>query len=351
MTSVLEQYRDVQGIVIKGPNWVGDTIISFPAVHSLYTLFPQARIYVLTKSHLAELWEANPDIDEVIPYEMPRGISRIFGELKIARLLKDRGLDLALILPRSFSSAWMAFLGGISYRIGYGGEARDWLLTERVERDPQLLQQHRMYYYLHLLEKVGDCAPPPLPQLSLNGALQGWAGEFLAQRGLKDRLLIGFNPGATYGEAKCWPLERFVTLGRRLIAEYGASVIIFSSPDPREMELNAAIAQGIGDGCVNLSGETSLLQLASVLRHCRLLVTNDTGTMHVAAAVGSPVVAIFGPTDPRTTSPLGEGHVIVRREVPCSPCLKRVCPEGHHQCMRQITVEGVFKEVDRILQR
>ncbi len=345
MASIREKYRDVQGIVVKGTNWVGDTIRSFPAVHSLRTIFPQAHIYVLAKFHLAELWGANPDIDEVIPYDMPKGVRRIFAELKIARLLRGRKIDLAVVLPRSFSSAWMVFLGGIPYRIGYVGEARDWLLTERVKRSPDLLGKHRMYYYLHLINRLGGCAPPLLPQLSLNGKVQGWSEEFLTQKGLRGKLLIGFNPGATYGEAKCWPPERFAELGKRLIKDYDASILIFGSPNPKEMALNAVIAQGVGDGCLDMSGETSLLQLASLLRHCRLLVTNDTGTMHVAAAVDTRVVAIFGPTDPRTTSPLGKGHVVVRKEVPCSPCLKRVCPEGH-QCMEFIKVDDVYRVVD-----
>jgi heptosyltransferase-2 len=349
MIILRERYKDVKGILVKGTNWIGDTIMSFPAVHSLRRLFPQAHISVLAKSRLAELWKANTDIDEVITYDMLKGVGRIFGELGIARRIKQKEIDLAVILPRSFSSAWMVFLGGIPHRIGYKGAARDWLLTEGIDRTPALLSKHRMYYYLHLIERLGSCPSFPLPSLSLNGKTEEWADDFLAHRGLEGELLIGVNPGATYGEAKCWPPERFIELGRRLRNEYGASILIFGSSRLEEKELNASIAQGIGNGCLNLSGETSLLQLASLLRQCTLLVTNDTGTMHVAAAVGTRVVAIFGPTDPRTTSPLGKGHVIVRRAVPCSPCLKRVCPEGHHDCMRQITVQEVRTAIDNNL--
>lgn len=350
MASVREQYKELQGILVKGTNWVGDTIISFPAVHSLRTLFPEARIDVLAKPHLADLWKANSDIDEVITYEMPDGVRRVFGELKIARLLRNRRIDLAVVLPRSFSSAWMVFLGGIHYRIGYGGEARDWLLTEKVARSTELLNKHRMYYYLNLIKVLGDCVPPPLPQLSLNGEVQVWAEEFLAKKGLKEKLLIGFNPGATYGEAKCWPPARFVELAKRLIKDYDASILIFGSPEPKEMALNAAIFQGIGKRCMDLTGETSLLQLASLLKRCRLLVTNDTGTMHVGAAVGTQIVAIFGPTDPRITSPLGEGHVIIKNDVPCSPCVRRVCTYRHHPCMALITTDEVFEFVSEMIE-
>ena len=344
MSTIRERYKDVKRILVKGTNWVGDTIISFPAVHSLRRLFPQAHIYLLVMAHLRELWQANPDIDEVIPYSMPTGAGRIFAELQIARLIRDKRIDLAVVLPRSFSSAWIVFLGGIPQRIGYKGEVRDWLLTERLDRNTEILSKHRMYYYLNLIEHLGRGPSPSLPSLSLDGELEEWANNFLLRNGLIGRVLIGFNPGATYGEAKCWPPERFIALGKRLQRGYDASIILFGSSRPNEGELNAAIAEGIGEGCLNLSGQTSLLELASLLRRCHLLVTNDTGTMHVAAAVGTRVAAIFGPTDPRTTSPLGEGHVIIRAEVPCSPCLKRVCPEDH-RCMDLIEVEQVYNTV------
>lgn len=344
MIAISERYKGVKKILVKGTNWVGDTIMSFPAVNSLRRLFPQAHIYLLVMSNLAELWQANPDIDEVIPYDMPTGAGRIFAEVGIARLIRDKAIDLAVVLPRSFSSAWIVFLGRIPHRIGYKGEVRDWLLTERVGRTADILNQHRMYYYLKLIECLGRGPFPSLPSLSLTDEIDVWANHFLLHNGLRGKVLIGFNPGATYGEAKCWPFEKFVELGRRLKQMYDASILIFGSSQPKEQELNATIAEGIGEGCFNLSGKTSLLELASLLRQCHLLVTNDTGTMHVAAAVGTRVVAIFGPTDPQTTSPLGKGHTVIRAGVPCSPCLKRVCPEDH-RCMDLIEVEQVYNTV------
>jgi heptosyltransferase-2 len=343
-------YKGVQRLLVKGTNWVGDTIISFPVVHSLRRLFPHAHISVLVKSRLAELWKANPDLDEVIPYDMPTGAKRIFGEVRIGRYIKQKEIDLAVILPRSFSSALMVFLGRVPHRIGYNGEGRNLLLTEGIDCPPGLLSRHRMYYYLHLVERLGRCPSPPLPSLSLNGKQESWSTTFLSHHGLKDRVLIGLNPGATYGEAKCWPSERFVALGRRVRDGYGASIIIFGSSRPQEKALNAVIARGIGAGCLDLSGRTSLLQLAALLRHCHVLVTNDTGTMHVAAGAGTRVVAIFGPTDPRTTSPLGEGHVVIRKKVSCSPCLKRVCPVNH-RCMDLIEVEEVYRTVGAQIHR
>jgi heptosyltransferase-2 len=342
--------KHIKRILVKGTNWVGDTIMSFPAVHALRRLFPKADISVLVKSYLAELWEDNPDIDEVIPYDFAAGAGRIFGQLQAAQVIKQKEIDVGVIFPRSFSSALTLFLGGVPRRIGYGDKIRDCLLTERVDRSTDVLSGHRMYYYLKLIESLGPCPLPSLPSLSLNEKSQIWADAFLSHHCLTGKLLIGFNPGATYGDAKCWPAERFAALGRRLRQDYGASILVFGSARPQENALNAAIAEEIGEGCLNLSGQTSLLELAALLHRCRLLVTNDTGTMHVATAVGTRVVAIFGPTDPRTTSPLGERHTIIRKEVSCSPCLKRVCSEDH-RCMNLIGVEEVYRMVSAHLKR
>ncbi len=350
MRAKKKRYKGIERILVKGTNWVGDTIISFPAVHALRQRFPKARIAVLTNARLAELWKANPSIDEVIPYDMPSGACRPLGELRIARVIKQRRIDLAVIFPRSFSSALMVFLGGIPRRIGYKSEGRGFLLTERIDCTAEVLNRHRMYYYLRLIEGLSRCPSPPLPSLSLNGNQERWAETFLSHTGLKGKVLIGLNPGATYGQAKCWSPERFAELGRRLIKDQGASVLVFGSSRPQEKALNASIAQGIGEGCLDLSGKTSLLQLAALLRHCRLLVTNDTGTMHVAAAVGTRVVAIFGPTDHRATSPLGKGHIVIRKAVSCSPCLKRACPEDH-RCMELISVAHVLESVQKGLEK
>jgi lipopolysaccharide heptosyltransferase II len=344
------RYKGIERILVKGTNWVGDTILSFPAVYALRQQFPNAHITVLTRSRLADLWKANPSIDEVLPYDMPSGVRRILGELQIARLIKQKTIDLAVIFPRSFSSALMVFVGGVPRRIGYKSEGRGLLLTERIACTAELLSRHRMYYYLHLIKQLGSYPSPPLPSLALNGTQERWADTFLSDSGLKGEVLVGLNPGATYGEAKCWPPERFTELGRRLIKDKGATILIFGSSRPQEKVLNATIARGISEGCLNLSGKTSLLQLAALLRRCRLLVTNDTGTMHVAAAIGTRVLAIFGPTDPRTTSPLGKGHVVIRREVSCSPCLKRVCPEDH-RCMELISVADVLEGAEKGLEK
>ena len=162
----------------------------------------------------------------------------------------------------------------------------------------------------------------------------------------RDRINIGINPGSTYGPAKRWLPERFAGVGKRLVNEHKARILLFGQGE--EKHLSDFIAGRIGENCLNLAGKTTLARLAALLERCDLLLTNDTGPMHIAAALGVPVVAVFGPTDPRTTAPAGEKHIIVRKPVACSPCLKRKCPTDH-QCMKAISVEDVFNAVLKLL--
>jgi heptosyltransferase-2 len=154
------------------------------------------------------------------------------------------------------------------------------------------------------------------------------------------------NPGATYGLAKCWSTRRFGELGKRLCEKWKATLLLFGKEE--EGPIAKEILRNLENGGIDLTGKTRLLQLAALLERCRLLVTNDTGTMHVATAVGTSVIALFGSTDPSVTGPWGDGHVVVRKDVPCSPCLKRICPTDH-QCMELITVDEVLKECGKYL--
>jgi len=169
----------------------------------------------------------------------------------------------------------------------------------------------------------------------------------LRDLGIQDgRPLIGMNPGATYGLAKCWYPERFGELGKRLFEKWKATVLLFGKEEERPIAKE--ILQHLKEGGIDLTGKTHLLQLAALLERCQLIVTNDTGTMHVATAVGAPVVALFGSTDPSTTGPWGDGHIVIRKDVPCSPCLKRICPTDH-RCMELITVDEVEEIIDKKL--
>lgn len=334
-------------ILVRGVNWVGDTILTYPAVQQLKTFFPQSHLAILVPNHLIDLWGTYPYVDEIIPFEKEAGLRSFWGDLNLSASLKERNFDLAVIFPRSFRSAFQVFLARIPIRIGYRDEGRSFFLTHGIRRTKEILQVHRVHYYQRLIEPFGMIENTPAPRISLREEDQGWAEQKLREYGLLDgRVLIGMNPSATYGLAKCWSPERFGELGERLSLKWNATILLFGREEERSVA--EKVLQPLAGRGIDLIGKTRLLQLAALLERCALLVTNDTGTMHMAAAMGTPVVAIFGSTDPRTTGPWGEGHIVVRKEVPCSPCMKRVCPTDH-RCMDLITVDEVEEVVSRKL--
>ncbi|MBI2933663.1 MAG: lipopolysaccharide heptosyltransferase II [Planctomycetes bacterium] len=314
-------------ILVKAPNWLGDAVMSLPALQALREMQPDARLGVLTRRALADLYRA-AIADEILPYD---------GALSAVKIAREGRWDAALILPRSFASALMIFGARIPRRIGYRGEGRSFMLTDAIPRARSLLRTHRVHYYHHLLKALGEPPAPKPPRLRLPPEAVAWALDRMG-----DAEWIGINPGATYGKAKQWYPERFIETARRLKRR---AVVVGG---PAEADLGARVAGEI-EGALNLAGRTDLLQLAAVIARCRLFITNDTGPMHVADAVGTPIVAVFGPTDPVTTPPFGERHTLVRRDLECSPCLKRECPLGHHECMKRIGVDDVVRACERWL--
>jgi heptosyltransferase-2 len=340
--------KQVDRILVRGVNWVGDTILAYPAVHHLKTLFPRSHVAILVANNLVDLWKTFPYVDEIVSFQARKGFKSIWEDLTLCQVLKERNFDLAVVLPRSFRSAFQVCLARIPIRIGYRDEGRSYFLTHGILRKEGVLHVHRIHYYLNLLTPLGSVDVHPLPRIFLREEDRKWAEGMLENLGLLDgRPLIGVNAGATYGLAKCWYPERFGELGKRLSRHWKSSVLLFGKEEERSISQEIL---GHLPGCgIDLTGKTSLLQLAALLERCWLLVTNDTGTMHVATAVGTPVVALFGSTDPTTTGPSGDGHTVVKKDVPCSPCLKRVCPTDH-QCMDLITVDEVEGIVDRKLE-
>ncbi len=332
---------------MRGVNWVGDNILSYPTVQQLKALFPKSHLAILIPSHLVDLWKTSPYVDEILPFKKKGGAASLWEDLNLSQSLKKRNFDLAVILPRSFRSALHIYLARIPNRIGYQDEGRSIFLTHGIRRTKEMLQVHRVHYYQKLIEPFGKIEGLPTPQLFLREEDRKWAVQALKDSGiLGGEPLIGMNPGASYGLAKCWYPDRFGELGRRLAEKWQARILLFGREEERP--LVHEILRHLGTKGIDWTGKTGLLQLAALLEQCHFLVTNDTGTMHVATAVGTPVAAIFGPTDPITTGPWGDGHVVVRKEVPCSPCYKRICPTDH-RCMDLITVDEVEEAVDQRL--
>jgi len=342
-------FSQVNRILVRGVNWVGDTVLSYPAVQELKTLFPKSHLAILIPSYLVDLWKTFPYVDEIIPFQKKEGIGSIWEDLNLSQSLKERNFDLAVILPRSFRSAFHIFLARIPIRIGYQSEGRSLFLTHGIRRTKEILHGHRVHYYRKLIEPLGKTEGLLSPKIFLREEDRRWADGVLKDLGIPEgKLLIGMNPGATYGLAKCWYPDRFGKLGKRLAEKWQARILLFGKEEERPIV--DEILHYLGTEGIDLTGKTGLLQLAALLERCTLLVTNDTGTMHMATAVGIPVAALFGSTPPLATGPWGEGHMVVRRDVPCSPCWKRICPKDH-RCMELITVDEVEKVVDKQLRR
>lgn len=315
-------------ILVKGVNWLGDAVMTLPAIRAMKARWPGARLSVLTKGALADLYACEPAVDETLAYGG--------GFLPFVRLvgrLRKENFDVAFVFPRSLRASLAPFASRIPRRVGFAGDARRPVLTDAVARDERLLTGHRVAYYLELLRPFGAVPAATAPEIAPPAEALAWAEEHLP-----GGPWAGLNPGATYGKAKQWYPERFEEIGKRLVSR-GFRVAVVGGP--AEAALGERIAGGIGAGAASFSGKTTIPRLAALIRRCAVFVTNDTGPMHVAAAVGTPVVAVFGPTDPRTTRPFGDRFTLVRHEVPCAPCLLRECPIDH-PCMRDLPVDRVW---------
>lgn len=329
-------------IVVRSANWVGDAIMSTPALHAIRRNFPGARITLLAKPWVVPVFDHNPDIDRVMIYQANGRHQGWQGLLRLARDLRAQKFDLAILLQNAFEAALLTWLARIPRRLGFTTDARTLLITDRVRTWRRLKRGHLVDYYLGLLSGAGLRTFGRNLSLTISPPERTAAAGHLKRIGLADdRRVIGINPGATFGTAKRWPAERFVALSRRLIEQENAQVLIFGGP--AEAALGASIAAQVGSRCINLCHQTTLRQAMALIARCHVFVTNDSGLMHVAAALDIPQVAIIGPTDPVATGPINTAGRIVRVPDIChlAPCLKPHCPIDH-RCMTAIEVEEVM---------
>ena len=332
--------ESVKRLLVRTPNWIGDAVMSEPALSAVRKLFPSAEITWLAKPAIAELFQGHPACDKVVVYEDRGRHSGITGKWALAEMLRGQRYELAILLQNAFEAAMLAFLSGIPRRFGYATDGRKFLLSDPVVKPTTT--RHQVDYFLDMLRPLGVEGQASAPQLYLTAQEEREREQRLAQFGIGGAdCLVGLNPGSMYGGAKRWLPDRFAETADRLVRESGAKrirVVIVGTGG--EETLGQAIAERMATKPIVLSGQTSIRQLMAVIKRCSLFITNDTGPMHIAAAFGVPVVAIFGPTDWRTTAPLGAAHSIVRHEVECAPCLLRECPIDH-RCMTRVTVDEV----------
>jgi heptosyltransferase II len=369
------EVRAPRRILVRGVNWLGDAVMTTPALQRLRERFPEAQLTLLTHEKLAPLWQHHPSVDAVVPFAAAQSV------WSVSRVIRCQRFERAVVLPNSPRSALEAWLAGIPERIGYTRPWRNWLLTQAVparagrlamrkrsNRDVRGLihrpappvscpspEAHQIYEYLHLVAALGASSEPVAPRLEVTRAeVQEAQARLLAELSRqgniseqKPRVWFGLNPGAEYGPAKRWPVERFIEAARQIQQRTDCTWVIFGGPSdvPIATAIHASLASS--QATVNLAGQTALRQLMALLKLCRVVLTNDTGPMHVAAALGTPVVVPFGSTSPELTGPGLPGdrrHRLLRSNVPCAPCFRRTCPIDF-RCMGGIAVEQVIRAV------
>ena len=382
-------------LLVRGVNWIGDAVMTTPALLRLREALPDTHIVLLTHDKLAGLWAGHPAVNEVITFAPKEGV------FSIARRLREGSFDTALVLPNSIRTGLEVRLAGIPRRIGYAGSWRNWLLSDAVlwrtdvvkmrkrtaeevrrsvaEADgsaafrPQqapspdgrscgvnaaLQASHHIFHYLHLAAALGAKPEPLAPVIAVTGAE---VAAVKAKFQLPDGLLVGLNAGAEYGPAKRWPADRFIAAAKELCGRLHCGFVIFGGPADNALATEIAAALAAAPvvsshqsqvSVTNLAGHTSLRELCAALRACRVVLTNDTGPMHLAAAVGARLVGLFGSTSIELTGPGLPGdarHILLRGEAPCAPCFLRECPIDF-RCMKSLTVERVVQAVQRAAQ-
>ena len=321
-------------ILVRATNWVGDAVMSLPALRALREKFPRAEIAILAKPWVADLYRRESFCNRLIPYA-----ARTLGEkFHSARDLRAFHFDTAILLQNAFEAAAIARVAGIRERIGYARDGRSFLLTRAIQVPKK--GPHERFYYLELLRRAGILETIPENEaIRLEGAAAAReaGGERFRKLGFGETV-IGVSPGAAFGTAKRWLPDRFVEAADRVANELGAAIAVFGSKDERE--LCAAVAAAVRAPAKNFAGETTLAEFIDLAAACRVYLTNDSGAMHIASALGVPTVAVFGATDHVATGPTGPLARVVREPVECSPCLKRECPIDH-RCMTRVEAARV----------
>jgi heptosyltransferase II len=330
-------------ILIRATNWVGDAIMALPALRAVRAKFADAHIAIAARPYVADIYKEQSLCDELIPYDPKEPHKGWRGRERLAKELHDRKFDVALLLPNSFDAAWLVWRAGVPQRVGYARDGRSFLLTKAIPvPKPGEIPAHEKFYYLELLRRTGwtdSLGDDAHIGLQVSESARQYAEQTLAKAGARPGVLrIAVGAGASYGSAKCWPPDRFAKTLNEIGEGRDTDVILFGTAT--EETVSAAIAGDLRRAPIDLIGKTPLAELPALLSRCHLFLGNDSGAMHVAAAVGLPVVAVFGPTDPNGTAPVTPRATIVQQKPYCSPCFLRRCPTDH-RCMKAVTVEIV----------
>uniref|UniRef100_UPI00405606C7 lipopolysaccharide heptosyltransferase II n=1 Tax=Candidatus Electronema sp. TaxID=2698783 RepID=UPI00405606C7 len=327
-------------ILVRSTNWIGDAVMTTPAARSIRRNFPNAQITLLALPWVADVFAACPHVDRILLYDKQGRHYGLQGKLRLAAELRVEKFDLAILLQNAFEAALIAWLARIPARAGYSTDGRGLLLTHSVRKHPEIGKKHQVHYYQEMLAGLGLGLEEDTPELFLAPAAAQEADALIAQalRGEKAPV-IGLNPGAAYGPAKRWPIAKYAALAKALAAATGGLIVVFGTK--ADQQAATEIAAAAGGRTLDLTGKTSLALALACIARCDVFVTNDSGLMHVAAALNTPLAAVFGSTDHIATGPFSERAAVIRHPLPCSPCMKTHCPQGHLRCMELVSVEEV----------
>lgn len=342
----------MERILIRSTNWLGDSVMSVPAVRAIRAARPSSHIAVLTPEKLADIWQLVPEVDEVIPFPSPKGrgllraIRGVGDVFRVAKKIRGMGFTAGAIFPNSIRTALEMWLARIPTRIGFAGHGRrSFFLTTVVAKEEALPAtapgRHQVHLYLHLADALVGGAIDSGTDLEC-------AADNRANPAVGGRYQIAVCPGAEYGPAKRWIPARFAEVIQTISASNDVRWIVVGTAKDGVVADDILAECGTKPQIENLCGKTSLQELIAALRECDALVTNDTGTMHLAALLGVPTVSIFGSTEPALTGPLGRNHIVVRRHVECSPCFLRECPIDF-RCMNDVDSDSVVSALSRVL--
>jgi heptosyltransferase-2 len=357
MQGIMTKQFNCNNLLIRGVNWIGDAVMTMPAIRAIRDNVSDSKISLLVKPWVMELFKDDPNIDELIEYKDT--YNSFLGKLGAANDIKKLQFDCAILLQNAIDAALLSFLAGIPERIGYKRDGRGLLLTSGIGVSEDTLKLHHIQYYLHLLDSAGMQSTYRLPFLypDINARLT-------SRKRLKDlkRPVIGINPGAAYGSAKRWNVDRFAGVASKIITQLEGSVVIFGSQ--KEQAIGIEIMNVIPEELIsdktflNLSGKTSLYELGNLIPECDVILSNDSGPMHMTYATGTPLVALFGSTSPELTGPpnssfdgaeTGYDFSVLSADIECSPCFSRTCKYDHLKCMEMISADDVFNAIKDLL--
>jgi heptosyltransferase-2 len=330
-------------LLIRATNWVGDAILALPALRAARSKFPDAHISILARPYVADIYRGQGVSDELIAYDPIGEHCGWSGRNRLISNLRSRQFDVALLLQNAFDAAWLVWRAQIAQRIGYARDGRSLLLTKAIAvPKPGEIPPHEKFYYLELLRRAGWLDNLPHVDniaLQVSDSSRRSAAQVLIAAGARPHARrVAIGAGASYGSAKCWPPERFAEWANRFLAQNDADIILFGTA--AEAPVSNSIVANMRRKPIDLTGKTAIADLPALLSQCHVFLGNDSGAMHVAAAVGLPVLAIFGPTDPFGTAPVTPRCTIVQQKPYCSPCFLRRCPTDH-RCMKRVTPDMV----------